>query len=68
MPATGWCIEKIGDSGNLTGLALDIRILRWVSVSQEEASFRSKRAAEIYAEENGLVVGCDVLITEHVWE
>ena len=64
-----YCIEKRAiSSGNLTGLVLDIKTLRWMHCSNKEYSFPSYQAAEAYANENGFTIGTEVEITTHTWD
>jgi hypothetical protein len=61
-------IEKINLDGDPTGAVLNVRTLKWNMCSNLSCSFPTEIAAKIYAEENGLIEGKDVEITEHIWE
>ena len=49
-------------------MALNVRELKWVPVSDRTCTFPTAAAAWIYAEENGFIAGVDVLITFHEWD
>ena len=68
LPKKGWMIEKMSRSLGPSGMALNVRELKWVPVSDQTCTFPTARAARIYAEENGFIVDVDVLITFHEWD
>lgn len=65
-PITRYLIERV-PTGCSAPRAFNVRTGRWTLVSDIASGLPTRRAAEIYAEENGFVVGRDVNITEHQW-
>lgn len=66
-PYTGYMIEKLRANGEPSGWCFHCAKQTWVFCSTREASFPTRRAAEIYAEENGMLSRHDIEITEHQW-
>ena len=65
----GWMIElRNSRTGCPSGLAFNVRTHVWEPVSVRGNSFPTAEAAISYAQENGLVIGDDVLITSHIWD